>query len=127
MISNSLKNFIVWNKAISLVKLSYTLVSKFPPYENFSLSSQVRRSCVSVASNIAEGRLRKGNDFYYFISVARGSLSELQTQIIIAMELSYISKSDADNFLKESSEIMKILNSILKHKSQTTTTNYKLE
>ena len=74
-----------------LVKDIYRLTGSFPQQENYALASQMRRAAISVPSNIAEGAGRTGDkEFLKFLSVARGSLSELETQLIIAKELSYL-------------------------------------
>ena len=114
MLSQGLQNFVVWRKAVLLVKISYGLIGKFPDYENYSLAQQVRRACISIPANIAEGRYRVGKDFQYHMSVARGSCAELQNHFVVAKELSYIGAQDLDDFLKTSGEVMKMLNAILK-------------
>ena len=75
----------VWSEAISLVKEIYRITSMFPREELYGLISQMRRAAVSVASNIAEGAARSGNrEFMHFLYMARGSLSELETQVTVA-------------------------------------------
>ena len=86
--TNYFKNLLVWQKAMDLVEESYQLIKLLPPYEKFSLSEQMRRAAVSIASNIAEGAGRKTkNDFIQFLSIARGSKYELETQILICIRL----------------------------------------
>jgi four helix bundle protein len=81
----------VWSEAISLVKEIYRITSMFPREELYGLISQMRRAAVSVASNIAEGAARSGNrEFMHFLYMARGSLSELETQVTVAKELGYL-------------------------------------
>lgn len=81
----------VWSEAISLVKEIYRITSMFPREELYGLISQMRRAAVSVASNIAEGAARSGNrEFMHFLYIARGSLSELETQVTVARELGYL-------------------------------------
>ena len=85
-------NLLAWQEAIVLVKEVYRLTESFPSHEMYGLTSQMRRAAVSVPSNIAEGAARKGDvEFLQFLSISRGSLSELETQVIIASELGYIS------------------------------------
>jgi four helix bundle protein len=80
-----------WQVAIDLVKDVYCLTASFPAHENFVLTSQIRRCAVSVPSNIAEGSARlTAREFIHFLGIARGSLSELDTQLIIARELGYL-------------------------------------
>jgi len=83
----------VWQESMALVKLIYEVTSRFPQAEVYALTSQMRRAAVSVPSNIAEGAARKGHrEFLQFLSVARGSLSELETQVLIAKSIGYLEK-----------------------------------
>ncbi len=85
----------VWKNSISLIKRIYILTESFPKHERFGLSSQMQRSAVSTASNIAEGAARNSDkDFLKFLHYSLGSLSELKTQVIIAGELNYTSSKD---------------------------------
>jgi len=86
----SFKDLIVWQRSIELTTDVYKLTSKFPESERFGLTNQMRRASVSIASNIAEGygRSTKG-EYLLFLGHARGSCSELQTQIIIAKNLAF--------------------------------------
>ena len=109
------KELIVWQKAILLVKEVYSLTKLLPAEEKYDLSSQMRRAAVSVPSNIAEGNSRNGKKEYInFLSIARGSVSEVWTQLIICNELNFLSKeqiADTENLCEE---ISKILNSMIK-------------
>ena len=81
----------VWQESIFLVKDNYTLTSRFPEEKKFGLVTQMRRSAVSIPSNIAEGAGRGSQrEFAQFLTIARGSLSELETQLVIAKELDYL-------------------------------------
>lgn len=83
-----------WKESITLVKAVYEATQNFPREETYGLASQMRRAAVSVPSNIAEGAARTGSrEFAQFLNVARGSLSELDTQLIIAVELGYIDRA----------------------------------
>ncbi|MGO9318988.1 MAG: four helix bundle protein [Terracidiphilus sp.] len=86
----SFKELVVWQRAIELTVDVYKLTSKFPDYERFDLTNQMRRASVSIASNIAEGygRSTKG-EYIQFLGFARGSCSELETQIVIAKKLEF--------------------------------------
>ncbi|WP_458450779.1 four helix bundle protein [Fibrobacter sp.] len=96
---NSYKDLVVWQKAIDLTIEIYSLTNLFPKEEMYGLVSQIRRSAVSIPSNIAEGQARKYHQqFSHFLSIAQGSLAELETQIIIAMKLGYIAGEQKDLF-----------------------------
>ncbi len=84
-----------WKLAMGLVRNVYTLTQTFPKEEMFGLTSQLRRAAVSIPSNIAEGAARAGQkEFAQFLNVARGSLSELETQLLISSDLGYIKPDD---------------------------------
>ena len=85
-----------WKISRQLVSNVYRLTQTFPKEELFGLTAQLRRAAVSVPSNIAEGAARAGDkEFAQFLNVARGSLSELETQLLIACDLGYVSSDDA--------------------------------
>src|SRR3989338_5562859 len=87
------KDLIVWQKGIKLCKAVYEITDKFPKSEIYGVTSQIRRSAVSIPSNIAEGRSRNTTkDFLHFLSIALGSASELETQLEIAKELSFLNE-----------------------------------
>jgi len=110
---NSYKDLIVWQKGIEIVLLSYKISKVFPTDEKFGLISQLRRAAVSIPSNIAEGWGR-GTKAHYtnFLRTARGSLLELETQLIISEKLSYYKNFETIfSFVDEES---KMLNSLIK-------------
>ena len=81
----------VWKQAIELVTLVYEYTDSFPKNEMYGLTNQIRRSAVSIPSNISEGAARNtSKDFSYFLSIALGSIAELETQLIIANNIDYI-------------------------------------
>ena len=85
------KELTVWQKAVELATLVYSITKKFPDAEKFGLISQMNRSAVSIASNIAEGAGRNSNnEFAHFLGISIGSMCELETQTIIAQNLKYI-------------------------------------
>jgi four helix bundle protein len=85
----------VWQEAMELVKMIYENSSSFPAEENYGLKSQIRRAAVSISSNIAEGAARTGTkEFLQFLSISRGSLSEVETQLLISKNLGYIKNND---------------------------------
>lgn len=101
---------IIWNKSIELSTKVYELTSIFPSDEKFGITSQIKRSSVSIASNIAEGAGRNTNkEFVHFLGIANGSSYELQTQIIIAQKLNLISIEEAENLCSQIIEIQKMI------------------
>lgn len=97
----------------------YRLTSKFPTHELYGLSQQIRRAAVSVPSNIAEGKGRYSDrDFVRFLLVARGSLLEVETQLIIAQQLGYISQGDADCLLGMAESVGRALSGLINSLSQ---------
>ncbi len=99
----------IWQKAMKLTKEVYKTVSKLPKDEKYGLSSQIRRSAVSIPSNIAEGAGRNSNkEFLHFLSIAQGSSYELQTQLLLTIELNMISKDNLKEVLNEIEEVQKM-------------------
>ena len=88
------KDLVVWQRAIRFATEVYRLTRHWPPEEKFGLISQVRRAAVSVSSNIAEGHSRHRREFVHFLSIARGSLSEAESQLFLAVELGYLKPAD---------------------------------
>ena len=103
MKTKSFKDLIVWQKAYKLVIEVYKITKSFPNDEIYGLSSQMRRTAVSIASNIAEGYGRSYNKEYkQFLSIAYGSLCELETQYLLSVDLGYMKRNETmDNLLKE--------------------------
>ena len=111
---NRYQDLIAWQKAIALVKNVYEATSGFPQKETFGLTSQMRRSAVSIPSNIAEGQGRATRgEFHQFLGHARGSLYELETQLVIASELQYLSAEQCDCLLRDGRELGRILNALI--------------
>jgi four helix bundle protein len=109
------KELIVWRKSIEVVKQVYMLTEKFPQTEKFGLSLQIRRSAVSIPSNIAEGAGKRTNvDFKRFISIANGSCNELETQLFLSEELKYITPAEYSRINCEINEIQNMLFSLQK-------------
>ena len=112
-VSKSYKELIVWQKSMLLVKEIYMLTATFPEAEKFGLTSQMNRASVSIPSNIAEGWGRLSRKSYIqFLRIARGSLFELETQLLITKELNYI--KDCEKQEELITEISKMLNSLIK-------------
>ena len=103
----------VWQKAKDLTKEVFSCTSTFPKEQQYILVSQMQRAALSIPSNIAEGRSRHSEgDFIYHLNIARGSLAELETQIIISHELSFINKNKTDLLLQECNEITRMLHGL---------------
>ncbi|MBM4275488.1 MAG: four helix bundle protein [Deltaproteobacteria bacterium] len=110
----SYRDPLAWQKAMDLVTEIYRLTGDFPKEEVFGLTSQLRRAAVSIPSNIAEGQGRSSKgEFQYFLGQARGSLAEVETQIIIGQNLGYLTENDANQLLLITSEVGRILNGLL--------------
>ena len=107
----SYKDLVVWQKGIALAKLVYQLTKNFPSEEKFGLVAQMRRAAVSIPSNIAEGQARhKTGEFIQFISHAEGSLAELDTQLILSIELRFARAEGSDAAFELISELRRMLN-----------------
>lgn len=108
------QDLIVWQKAMSLVEVVYALTKNFPKEETYALTSQVRRAAVSIPSNIAEGQARTGTaEFKDFLSIASGSRAEVETQLILANKLGYISEAELNKALELSNEIKRMTHSLI--------------
>jgi len=106
----------VWKRCRCLVKDVYTLSRAFPREESFGLTAQLRRCVVSVPSNVAEGCGRNSaKDTLQFLYVARGSLYELETQLCLAFDLSYILEEKLNVILAEVTECKKLLNGFINY------------
>jgi four helix bundle protein len=111
--TQSYKDLVVWQKGISLAKLIYQVTTALPAEEKFGLVSQMRRAAVSIPSNIAEGQARHTTgEFIQFISHAEGSAAELETQLILAVELGFCAKDDAIPAYELVAEIRRMLNAL---------------
>ena len=108
------QELIVWQKAMAFVTHIYTITSTFPHSEIYGLVSQLRRAAVSVPSNIAEGqgRATKG-EFVQFLCHARGSLYEVETQVVVCRNLGYIPVEQEHCLLEALSELGRILNGLI--------------
>jgi four helix bundle protein len=110
----SYRDLIAWRKAMDLVTAIYRATRAFPQEETYGLTNQVRRAAVSVPSNIAEGQARfSQKEFHRFLSYARGSLAEVETQLAIAQNLEYLSPQQARPLLDKAAELGKILNGLI--------------
>jgi four helix bundle protein len=111
--TRSYKDLVVWQKGIQLAKLVYSLTRSFRAEEKFGIVAQMRRAAVSVPSNIAEGQARHTTgEFIQFISHAEGSVAELDTQLIVCVELMYTRAKDVDALFELISELRRMLNAL---------------
>ncbi len=103
------KDLLVWQKAMVMAKETYKMTASFPRDERFGLTSQMRRAAVSVPSNIAEGQARHGTrEFLQFLSHSSGSLAELETQILLSVDLGFARKEDAAGLMRKVEELQKM-------------------
>jgi four helix bundle protein len=106
----------VWTNSINLVTMIYRFTNDFPKSEIFGITSQIRKAAVSIPSNIAEGAARKSKkEFNNFLSIALGSASELETQIIISKNLGYLSNEKSGTLLNELLTIQKMIAGLMKN------------
>ena len=110
MVIQDFRDLKVWQVAMQLATVVYTLTHSFPKSEAFGLTSQMQRAAVSVPSNIAEGHARDSTkEFLRFISIAMGSLAEIETQIILAHKLNYIEERKLAELLERTGEVGRML------------------
>ena len=108
------RDLLVWQKALTWVELIYAESGSWPSDERFGLISQVRRAAVSVPSNIAKGCARRSTpEFLRFLSIARGSLAEVETQLILAQRLAYIEEIELTRLLEAADEISRMLSGLI--------------
>jgi four helix bundle protein len=105
----------VWQEAMNLVEVVYSISSKFPDDERFGLTSQVRRASISIASNIAEGHAQtSARDFMRFLSMAMGSLAELHTQMLIVKRMRFISDDAVETATLQIASVGRLLHGLMK-------------
>ena len=106
MVVKHCQQLILWQKAMDLVVLVYKITARFPKEELFGLTRQLRKAAVSIPSNVAEGQGRGSTrDFMNFLAIARGSLQEVETQMIIAQRLNYLQSDELTEFWKLADEV----------------------
>jgi len=112
---NSYRDLLVWQKAMDLAVLCYSLTRAFPKEEAFGLTSQLRRSSSSVAANIAEGHGRENSgSFVQFLRVAQGSLKETETHLLLSQRVGLLPTAQATEAMKTCDEIGKMLRSLIR-------------
>lgn len=103
------KELVIWQRAMQLVKSVYRLTETFAPDERYGLVLQMRRAAVSIPSNIAEGQARRGTkEFVHFLGLASGSVAELETQLLLSIDLHYVQREDASSAQNELAEIQRM-------------------
>ena len=113
------KELLVWQRAMELACEAYAVTGRLPKEEMYALGDQTRRSAISVPSNIAEGYGRNSTrDYVRFLSIARGSRYELETQLLLCVRLGYIAESDIERAIQLGTEVSKILNVMITKLSQ---------
>jgi four helix bundle protein len=114
------RDLLIWQKAMTLVTNCYTVSSHFPKEEQFGLTSQIRRCCISIPSNISEGYGRGTNkDYHRFLTISLGSLFEFQTQIEIAYNLKYINEEKFNALYEDSRELERMLTAFINKVKET--------
>jgi four helix bundle protein len=112
--SHSYRDLIAWQKSMTLVKDVYLCTRAFPKEEIYGLAAQLRRAAVSVPSNIAEGQGRLSKkEFKQFLAVARGSLLEVETQILIASDLKYLEEDCVKKLEIQTQEVLRIVSALM--------------
>jgi four helix bundle protein len=110
----SYRDLLVWQKAMDLCMEIHGAALLFPKQEMFGLTAQINRAVVSIPSNIAEGQGRRTTaDFIHFLSIARGSLNEVETQLTLSLRYGYIEAGDHDVLLEQCFEIGRMLNGLI--------------
>ena len=113
--SRSYSDLEVWKLSIDFVKKVYQITHNFPASEKFGLINQIRRAAVSIPSNIAEGQGRNSiKEFKQFLAISLGSLAELETQLIIAKEIEYLTQNGLDALLSPLDRIRKMIKGLSK-------------
>ena len=113
------KKLVLWHKAVHLVVSVYEVTRRFPASERFGLAAQMQRAAVSVPSNVAEGAARRGRkEYLQFVYTARGSLSELDTQVEIACLLGYLKTDESTKLQAEVDEVSRLLNGVIAYLSR---------
>ena len=115
MLVKSYRDLLVWQRAVDLVADCYQLTKQLPKSETYGLAVQMQRAAVSIPANIAEGHGRDHiGDYLRHLSIANGSLMELETHILIAQRLSYIGPADAQRLLDQCGEVSRMLSGLTK-------------
>ncbi len=107
------RDLLVWQKAMDLCATVYRLIEALPRHEEFGLKSQIRRAAVSIPANIAEGHGRDHlGDYLHHLSIAKGSLAEVETHLLLTTRLSYLPEAATVEALQASAEVGRMLNGL---------------
>jgi four helix bundle protein len=121
--SRNYADLIAWQKAMLLAESVYTMTQKMPREELYGLTSQMRRAAVSIPSNIAEGEGRRTHgQFLHLLGVSYGSLRELETQVVLAYRLRFISDEQSTMLTEQCGEVGRLLNGLMKSLSHRAST-----
>ena len=109
------KDLFLWQRAMDIVVEVYDLVKKLPKEELFALSDHIRRAVISIPSNIAEGQGRNSSkEFIHFLSIAKGSKAELETQLLLCVRINYLKELEIEKAMSLVEEVGKMLHSLQK-------------
>ena len=108
------RELVIWKRSMELVLMVYKLIRRLPKEENYALSDQIRRAVVSIPSNIAEGNGRaSAKEYIRFLCIARGSKNEIETQLLICVQLHYLTENEIQPALNLCDEIGRMLNALI--------------
>ncbi|EJL67023.1 four helix bundle protein [Flavobacterium sp. CF136] len=109
------RKLLIWQKSMALITKIYFSTNNFPKEEIFGLTSQIRRSSISIPSNITEGSGRESDkDFLRFLNISTGSLFEMQTQLEIAKNITYLNQEEFNNLYEDNREVERMLVAFIK-------------
>ena len=121
----SYRDLTAWRRAMDLAVSVYEMTREFPENERYGLTNQLRRAAVSIPSNVAEGQGRStSRDFLHFLSVAYGSLQEVETQLILAQRLGFASEQKIDSILAQCGEVGRLTNGLRRSLKKTNPTGH---
>jgi four helix bundle protein len=116
MSESQYRNLIAWQRARTLAVTVYRVTQNFPRTEIYGLTQQLRRATVSAISNIAEGHGRRSvKETLHFLGIARGSLFEVETQVVIANDLEYAEQTQTELLIEQTLEVIRLVNGLIRH------------
>jgi four helix bundle protein len=126
MANKDYSDLIAWKKAFELALSVYRITSEFPAEERYGITFQMRKACVSIASNIAEGEGRPSAEFRRFLYIALGSLNELETQLLISDALGYLKPTNISDLMAIAAETGRLIHGLMKSLIKSRVTNRSL-